>query len=329
MTPTPHAMTRTQPPRLRTVTLSVALISSATLSQAHAGIDPGALAQLGQIYTMVVEWKGRLDAILAIKDQIFNKSNIADFAQNMKGRLMELGMNKLGEALGVDIQGMVTDVKNFQSNVDKVKDKILTQFSDRVNDFLDPKNYDRANKLWERAILNPDTFAMKFDGLIKQQQEAINKTRSIQDLADSAAALNDSKEGLEAAGKSSLETGIKATEFATRASGIQSTREGVALLVQAQAAALAGNAYNATAVTGAITQSVRQQQVTNNQLNDLVNDRIEERTGEMLGAMHALRLNAASAIAQGKQVNDTISWAAGGFSAAIKGGGTLDSKSMF
>lgn len=313
----------------RAAALSLALITATVAGPQAQAIDPGTIAQLGQIYTMVVEWKGRLDAILAIKDQIFNKSSLGDFAQNMKGKLTELGLNKLGDLVGVDILGLINNVKGFQGKVDDVKNRIVGQFNDRITSFLDPKNFDRTNKLWERAIMNPDTFAMKFDGLIKQQAEAINKTRNIQDVADSVAALTDSKAGLEAAAKSSLSTGTKATEFAAKAAGIQSTREGVALLVQAQAAALAGDAYNATSVTAAISQSVRQQQVTNNQLSDLVNDRIEERTGEVLGAMHAMRLSEASAIAQGRQVNDTISWAAQGFSAAIQGGETIDSKDLF
>ena len=308
----------------------ILLVSAALAapSQAYA-LDPSILNQLGSLASLFQEWKTKIQSFTNLKDQLFGSINFNELKNTLTSRLQDMGLEKLTNLTGIDIKQLLSTAQNWQSKLDEIKNNIIQKFTDQWQAFLNPNNFDRKNKLWEAGMLNPDTFSMKFDGLIKQQQEAINKARNVQDIGDAVKALDDSKKTVEQTAQSSEQTTQKAADFAAKVNSIQSTREGVMMLVQAQAALMANQAYNGTAITTAISQNARQQQVTNNQLADLVNDRINERTGEVLGAMHQMRIAEAEAVATGAQVKDTINWAADGFSSAFEEVSNVDTQSMF
>lgn len=315
-------------PRHRAVLTLLLTATLGTAPQASA-LDTSILNNLGSLGSLFQQWQDKIQTFMNLKDQLFGQVNFEDLSNSLMSRLQDVGLSKLSQSLGLDLPKLIGDAKNWQSKIDEIKQGIMKSFADRFQALLNPNTFDRKNKLWEAGMLNPDTFAMKFDGLIKQQQEAINKSRNVQDMADSVRALDDTKKTVEETAKNSAATTQKAGEFANKVQQIQSTREGVMMLVQAQAAMMANQAYNANALTAAVSQQARQQQVTNNQLADLVNDRIEERTGEVLGAMHAMRLEEARAVALGKQTRESIEWAANGFSAAFGEINSAKSDSMF
>ena len=88
--------------------------------------------------------------------------------------------------------------------------------------------------------------------------------------------------------------------------------------------------YSSTALTTALSQQVRQQQVTNEQLSELVNGMLTDRASAAKQALEEVRARQAQASAAGKQVQTVIDTAASGIGAAFEvTDGAINVDSMF
>ncbi|MGI8747717.1 MAG: hypothetical protein ACR2J4_05115 [Deinococcus sp.] len=237
---------------LLSVTLSLALVTG--LSPARAAGSP---AQLGAVWPFVQQlqgWVKSLSDLGALKDGLFGDVNYQDVGQQLLGRALDAGL----KSAGIDVKAYLSRAVDFQAKVNELRGQVLGQARGVVRlAFLDPS--ERAFGMQGSLALNPGLAQDRFQAArtIARATQAISE--NTQTVADGVRLVEDAKATVQQT-KDRAEQVARNAASLTRAAGeVASTREGVQLLLRAQAEAIMASSYNATALTTAISQQVRQQ----------------------------------------------------------------------
>ncbi|ABW34992.1 hypothetical protein Dgeo_2949 (plasmid) [Deinococcus geothermalis DSM 11300] len=311
----------------RILLTTLALGIPASTSPALA-INPGNLGQVGEVWQFVQQlqqWTKSLTDLQALKDSLFGDVNYQDIGQQLLGRALDAGL-KYG---GIDVKSYLGKLTEFQGRINELRGKLLAQAKGIVSlAFLDPK--EDAFGMRGSLALNPNMAQNRFLAAKTIAQTTKDTSENTQMIADGVKLVEETKQTVQQTKDRADQAAKNASALTQAATTIQSTREGVQLLVRAQAEAIMSSTYNATALTTAISQQVRQQQVTNEQLSELVNGMLADRASAAKQALEEVRARQAQASAAGKQVQTVIDTAASGISTAFDvTDGAINVDSMF
>ncbi|ASN83286.1 hypothetical protein [Deinococcus ficus] len=292
---------------------------------ASASISPGAVGSLGGLWdfvTQVQSWVDSLKAMVKMKNDLFGQVNFQDLGGSLAKAMADAGL-PVGEAynLYTDIKGLLGEYANFQSQIADLRKKLANAGNDMLAGFLSETRDMAAEKrmnMQGTLGLAPDLAVQRlqaFNSLAITQE--VDKGEQVQAQADATKAIEDIKKTVEETSERATETSANAIELTQEAMGIQSTREGIQMLVRAQAESLMSSAYNATAITTALSQNAMQQQVTNKLMNQLVKDNIDERVGEAYAVIQGIKSKQAEAKSAESQVTSVLLAASRGMEQAF------------
>lgn len=294
---------------LLTLTLS-------TPASALGNLNPGNLGQLGQVWQFIQQiqsWLQSLQDLEQLKNDIFGDVNYEDLAQQLLGRAADQGL----QLAGIDVGALLGQGAAFQNAINDFRAQLVSQAKGVVNlAFLDPA--EKASGMTGSLALNPNLAQNRFEAAQTIARTTEDTAQNVQDLADGAKLVQDSQDTVDETKARADQAAQNAAALTQSALEVQSTREGVQLLVRAQAEAIISSAYNATAFTTALSQQVRQSQVTNKQLSELVNGMLQERASNARQALEEVRARQAEAKAMGEQAQSTIDTAAGAVSRSFE-----------
>lgn len=297
------------------LTATLALGISASASPALA-INPGNLGQIGEVWQFIQQlqqWTKSLADLQSLKDSLFGDVNYQDLGQQLLGRALDYGL----KYAGIDVKSYMGKLTEFQGKINELRGQLLAQAKGVVNlAFLDPK--EDAFGMRGSLALNPNMAHNRFQAAKTIAQTTKDTSDNVQQIADGVKLVEETKQTVQQTKDRADQAAKNASALTQAATTIQSTREGVQLLVRAQAEAIMSSTYNATALTTALSQQVRQQQVTNEQLSALVKAELDDRAAAARQALEEVRARQAEAKAAGDQIQGVIDTAASGISSAFE-----------
>lgn len=297
------------------LTATLALGISASASPALA-INPGNLGQIGEVWQFIQQlqqWTKSLADLQSLKDSLFGDVNYQDLGQQLLGRALDYGL----KYSGIDVKSYMGKLTEFQGKINELRGQLLAQAKGVVNlAFLDPK--EDAFGMRGSLALNPNMAHNRFQAAKTIAKTTKDTSDNVQQIADGVKLVEETKQTVQQTKDRADQAAKNASALTQAATTIQSTREGVQLLVRAQAEAIMSSTYNATALTTALSQQVRQQQVTNEQLSALVKAELDDRAAAARQALEEVRARQAEAKAAGDQIQGVIDTAASGISSAFE-----------
>lgn len=264
--------------RARTVLLSAALCLTLTAQPARA-LNPGAISGASDILKFIdqlKEWMGSINQMVAMKDDLFGQINVDQFSGLLNDTLSKYGI----DAAGIDMSSFMGLTDQFQGQIDAIRDQIMNEinkitgftFGNGGLDFMSQFPSDTP------AAFNPVLDQQRYQGTKGLYEAGEDQEARVQANADSAKTVEEVKKIVDETVGRSDQTNKNAAEIVTDAAQIQSTREGIELLIRTQAEAITSSTYSATALTSAIAQQVQQTEVTNRTLDTVAQDIIDERS---------------------------------------------------
>lgn len=320
-----HPHTRPHP------ALPALLLTGALLAAPPAAaqtFNPGQLGQLGQVWQFiqqVQQWIKSLTNLDQLKNDIFGSVNYNDVAQQLLGRAGDYGL----KLAGIDVKGLIGTLTGWQNKVNEIRAGIIGKARSVLNlQFLDPSEV--GTRQQGTLGLNK-ALAQSRAGSARIIADAGEKaSQNVQDIADGAAYVEQSKKTVDETKSRADQSALNAVDLTQAALTAQSTREATQVMVRAQAELITSSAYNATAITTALSQQVRETQVSNKQLSELVNGMLRDRTAKAQQALSEVRGLQQEAQDAGDEMQSVIGTAADGISSAIGGDpSVLDSNALF
>lgn len=308
-----------------TIALTCALLAG---GQASAITLPGNLGDLYQFLNQLPQWFKSLTDLKGMSDQLFGSINKEELLNNFLTKGMNYGLDKMG--VKINASDILGNLQNWQSKIDNFKAELLGKFKDYLAAAMGQGSYDAKNGILTKGMLNPDSMQIKLDAMGSQQEALALTAQLVQDQADSAKAFEDTKGTVKETQERAVTVNENAKILTTKAMTIASTRQGVEMLVRAQAEDMMSSAYNATAITTAVSQVARQQQVTNNLLSKMAQNEIDKNTDEAIAVVQMMRMRQARAEATAKQTSDTINAAGDAMATPFKiGNANVNFKAMY
>ncbi|GGB73755.1 hypothetical protein [Deinococcus soli (ex Cha et al. 2016)] len=308
---------------LLTATLSLGIATSAAPAQA---INLGNLGQVGDFAAYIQQlqaWVKSLTNLSNLKDSILGDVSYQDLGQQLLGRALDYGL----KYAGIDLKSYMGKLTEFQNKVNELRSQLISKARGVVNlAFLDPA--ENAYGMRGSLALNPNMAENRFQAAKMIAQSTKGISDNVQQIADGLKLVEGAQQTVKETEDRAKQSNVNAARLTTDAANIQSTREGIQLLVRAQTETIMSSTYNATAMTTALSQSVRQQQVTNEQLSALVKAELDDRAAAAKQALEEVRARQAEANAAGDQIQGVIETAASGISSTFKvdpGGINVDS----
>jgi len=319
---------------LRVLALTLALSLSFAPQAGAVGINPGSLSQLGGVWDFVKQvndWTTSLKDLIKIKDDLFNSVNIGDLGGSLAKMLGDAGVpfadiNAAAKNIG-DIIGQYDKTKG---QIEALRSKLTSGTNDFLNGFMNgAKSFEKTTNMVGTLGLAPD-LAMKRTVAEGEILSATDTTgANLQNKTDAAAAMVSIKETVDKTNERAGSAAVDAQSLTLAAQGVQSTREGVQLLVRAQAEQIMSSAYNATATTTALSQLAMQSQVTNNYLSQMAKAVVDERVANGYLAIQQVKAAQIEAQQAGSQVASVMQAAASGMNSAFNVGDASDPSVMF
>lgn len=334
--PTPHA----SPPRrgfnrrVRSVALTVLLSTSFAPQAGAVGISPSSLSGLSGVWDFIKQlndWTESLKGLIKMKDDLFSAVNFNDLGGSLAKTLGDAGVPFADIQTAVkNITGLIDQYSTTKGQIEALRGKLTNSTNDLLNGFLNgAKSFEQKANMVGTLGLAPDLALKRTIGAADILAATDTTGANVQNKTDAAAAMVEIKKTVDQTNDRAVSAATDANTLTLAAQGVQSTREGVQLLVRAQAEQIMSSAYNATATTTALSQMAMQSQVTNNYLSQMAKAVVDERVANGYLAIQQVKQAQMEAQQAGSQVASVMQAAASGMSAAFNIGESEDPVVMF
>jgi len=318
---------------LLSVLLTVSLAVNAPPAQA-VSLNPGSISGFADLLSFIQQvqsWITSLKAMIKMKDDLFGSVNFDDFGASLAKKLGGTGL-PIGEIMNTigDIRGLLGEYDRFKAQIQAFRDQLNGAAQATIDGFVGGLNtYEKTIKMEGTLGLDPSGSQTRAVAVSTILAASGDTGDLVQNDADSTKAIDDIKKTTQETSDRANVTALNSQKLTLAAEGIQSTREGVQLLVRAQAETLMSSAYNATATTTALSQVAMQTQVSNKLLGDMVQDVIDQRVGAAYAQIQVVKARQLEAQMASEQIKSVVGSAASGMETAFMVSDDVDADVMF